>query len=383
MRVLVTSTPGAGHIHPLVPLAAELMTAGHDVVWATAAESCSRVERYGFAAVAAGMSGDERRRLFVARVPDLSVLPVRERRKEVLPVLFGGIAAPKMRDDLAGIVDDLEPDVIVHDLLEFAAAPVAAARGIPHATLSFGGALPPGVLAAAAASVAEVWTAEGLMASDSAGLFDHLYLHPLPARLGGTLASSVVHSVRPMHFDGATGNDSPDWISSFGRDRPGVYVTFGTEVARLAPWSEILDALETTDVDAVVTLGSDIQAGDLGAVPANVRVEQYVPQTFVLDRATMVVSHAGSGTLFAAAARGLPQLCVPISADQWENADALTRTGAGLTIELDARDTESIRNALTRLLHDRAHANAARALADDFAALPHPREHVHTLEALV
>ncbi len=383
MRVLVTSTPGAGHIHPLVPLAAELMTAGHDVVWATAAESCSRVERYGFDAVAAGMNGDERRRLFVARVPDLSVLPVRERRKEVLPVLFGEIAASTMRDDLVGIVDDLEPDVIVHDLLEFAAAPVAAARGIPHATLAFGGALPPAVLAAAAESVAEVWTAEGLMASDSAGLYDHLYLHPLPARLGGTLASSVVRSVRPIHFDGATGNDAPDWISSFGRDRPGVYVTFGTEVVRLAPWSEILDALETTDVDAVVTLGSDIEAGVLGAVPANVRVEQYVPQTFVLDRAAMVVSHAGSGTLFAAAARGLPQLCVPVSADQWENADALTRTGAGLTIELDARDTESIRNALTRLLDHRAHANAARALADDFAALPHPREHVHTLEALV
>jgi integrase len=39
MRVLVTSTPGFGHIHPVVPLVQELQRAGHDVTWATAAVS--------------------------------------------------------------------------------------------------------------------------------------------------------------------------------------------------------------------------------------------------------------------------------------------------------------------------------------------------------
>ncbi|NMD25371.1 MAG: glycosyltransferase family 1 protein, partial [Actinobacteria bacterium] len=60
LRVLVTSTPGAGHIGPLVPLAAALQAAGHQVLWATATESCARVRALGFEAVAAGMGVGER-----------------------------------------------------------------------------------------------------------------------------------------------------------------------------------------------------------------------------------------------------------------------------------------------------------------------------------
>jgi UDP:flavonoid glycosyltransferase YjiC (YdhE family) len=383
LRVLVTSTSGTGHIHPLVPLAAEVRAAGHEVVWATPAESCPRVERYGFRAVSAGMSGDERKGLFFERGLDLSSLPVRERRQALLTVMFGQIATPRMRDDLVGIVDELQPDVIIHDLVEFAAAPIAAARGIPHATVAFGGALSPALLAAAAASVADIWTAEGLVPSDSAGLYEHLYLHPLPASFGEPAPSTAVRSVRPMHFDGAAVSEAPDWISGFGRDRPGIYVTFGTEMSGLAPWVEVLDALGSVDADAVATLGSEIDPASVGAIPSNVRVERYVPQTYLLDHATIVVSHAGSGTLFAAAARGLPQLCVPIAADQWDNADALAAAGAGLTLEPEDRDAQTICDTLTRLLDGHAHHDAARALADDFAALPHPREHISTIETLV
>jgi UDP:flavonoid glycosyltransferase YjiC (YdhE family) len=271
--------------------------------------------------------------------------------------------------------------VIVHDLCEYAAAPIATSRGIPHVTLAFGDALAPALIAATAASVAEVWTAEGLTPSDSAGLYDHLYLHPLPASLGATPRSSAVRSVRPLHFDGATVSDKPEWVATFGRDRPGVYVTFGTEAGVFAPWSDIIAALGTLDVDAVVTLGG-LDSDTIGTVPPNVRVEQYVPQAFLLDRAAAVVSHAGSGTLFATAARGLPQLCVPIAADQWQNADALAASGAGLMLELDERDPQTIRDALARLLDGPVHADAAQVLAKDFAALPHPRHHVPTIESL-
>jgi UDP:flavonoid glycosyltransferase YjiC (YdhE family) len=186
-----------------------------------------------------------------------------------------------------------------------------------------------------------------------------------------------------MHFDGAAVTEAPDWVENFGRTRPGIYITFGTEMAASAPWPAIVEALGSLDAEAVVTLGSAIDPATLGAAPANVRIEKYVPQSFILDRASVVVSHAGSGTLFAAAARGIPQLCVPIAADQWSNSDALSAAGAAITLELDQRSAEQIHHALTTLLDEPSYGVAARALSLDFAALPHPREHVATLEALI
>jgi UDP:flavonoid glycosyltransferase YjiC (YdhE family) len=47
MRILVTSTPGTGHIHPMLPLVVDLHSRGHRVLWATGPASCHLVEAFG------------------------------------------------------------------------------------------------------------------------------------------------------------------------------------------------------------------------------------------------------------------------------------------------------------------------------------------------
>jgi UDP:flavonoid glycosyltransferase YjiC (YdhE family) len=131
-----------------------------------------------------------------------------------------------------------------------------------------------------------------------------------------------------------------------------------------------------------MTVGSALDRVDLGALPDHVRVESYVPQRFLLERADAVVSHAGSGTLFATAARGLPQVCIPVGADQWENAEAATAAGVALLLGTDERDAASIHRAVVEVLDDPAVRSRAGALAAAFAGLPHPRELVAAVEAL-
>jgi UDP:flavonoid glycosyltransferase YjiC (YdhE family) len=153
-------------------------------------------------------------------------------------------------------------------------------------------------------------------------------------------------------------------------------------MANVAPWHAVIEAAGSLDADVVATIGSRVDPSTLGVVPGNVRVESYVPQTHLLERARIVVSHSGSGTLFAAAARGIPQLCVPIGADQWENADALASVGAGIVLEDDEREADRVHQALHSLLDGQTHQKAARVLAEQFAALPHPRELVSVIETL-
>jgi UDP:flavonoid glycosyltransferase YjiC (YdhE family) len=383
VRILVTSTPGAGHIHPIVPIARALADSGHDVVWATAHEGCARVAALGFDAVPAGMGSRERMEQLLATTPEFPDLPPRARRAVAFGGLFGRIAAPPMRDALSAVFDDVRPDVVVHDIAELAGPPMAVARGIPHVTVAFSGAIPAAVLDPAVREAAPVWAAEGLDVPDDLGFADHVYLHPFPAAFGPAPAGPTVRSVRPMHVDGARDDDPvPGWIAGLGAGRPTLYVTFGTELGPRAPWPGLLATLGALDVEVVATTGAAVPAGVLGDVPADVHVVDYVPQRFVLDRASVVVSHAGAGTVLATAGRGIPQLCLPVAADQFENADGVARSGAGLTLEPDARGPDDLATAVTRLLEDPTFRERAVAVATEITALPHPRELVAEIERL-
>ena len=58
-QVLFSSTSGHGHVIPMLPLARAFREAGHDVLWATAAQATSLVTAAGIEAVASGASGAE------------------------------------------------------------------------------------------------------------------------------------------------------------------------------------------------------------------------------------------------------------------------------------------------------------------------------------
>ena len=51
LKVLVTTSAGTGHIHPMVPLARALVARGHDVLWALPDRSVGHVVQAGLQAV--------------------------------------------------------------------------------------------------------------------------------------------------------------------------------------------------------------------------------------------------------------------------------------------------------------------------------------------
>jgi UDP:flavonoid glycosyltransferase YjiC (YdhE family) len=377
VRVLVATTGGTGHIHPVVPLARALVSRGLDVTWATAEESCGMVERYGFATAPAGIAPPERIARFSERHPEAFSLPPPARR----PVLFAGhfaeIAAPLMARDLAPVLDRFAPDLVVHDVAELASAPLAEARGLRHVAVAFSGELPPALCEAAIDGVAPLWAAAGRQVPGDLGTYAHAYLHPFPPSLGQRPGAPTVHDMCPLGADGSAGGEPPPWLAGMGRDRPLVYVTFGTEMGALAPWPALLGALGQADVDAVVTVGGGIDPATLAPMldsegARRVRIERYVPQSLVLARAGAVISHGGAGTMLAAAAAGLPQLAIPIGADQFDNAAAFSAAGSALTLGRETADEPGVAAALADLLGDPAVRRRAAVLAAELRAMPQP-----------
>ncbi len=384
MRVLVTATPGTGHVFPMLPLAAALRRAGHDLLWAIAEDGVEEVRRHGYAVAVAGMNLDERRASLESRLPQIMSDPPRARRGQLFSGLFARGAAPKMIRELVPVLDSFRPELVIHEMAELGAAPHAVARGIPHATVAFSGGLPSAAITAVEDALIPIWASLGLSAPSMSDVAGDVYFHPFPASMGQNSNIAQVRLMRPAELE-ERNVLVPSWVASFGRERRGVYVTAGTTpiVATLAPWRAIFASLKRIDVDALATIGPKLPIEDLGPLPSNVRVERYVPQSMILDRLSVLVSHAGAGTLLAAARQGIPQLLIPTWADQWENSDAIARTGAGILLEENERDAETIHAAVQKLLNDESYRVSADRLAQEIAEMPSPSDHVATLETLL
>jgi UDP:flavonoid glycosyltransferase YjiC (YdhE family) len=57
-------------------------------------------------------------------------------------------------------------------------------------------------------------------------------------------------------------------------------------------------------------------------------VAAFVPQAAVIERADLLVSHSGSGTMLGGLVHGVPQIALPRGTDQPHNAALLTCAGA-------------------------------------------------------
>jgi UDP:flavonoid glycosyltransferase YjiC (YdhE family) len=288
-----------------------------------------------------------------------------------------------MHAHLIPIFDEFRPDVVISERAELAAAPMAEARGIPHVTVAFSGALPEWSEPQVIGGLTKLWAAEGLPAPTIDRINGDLYLHPFPPSFGHAPRSGDVRPMRPAAV-GADAGSPPPWLDELGTTRPLVYLTAGTErAAAQAPWAAAAEALGARDVDVLATIGTGhVDPSVFGALPPNIRVERFVPQQFVLDHAAVVMSHAGAGSTLGAVARGLPQVLYPLFADQWENADAAAGAGVAITLELDQRSAGDIGAAIDRVLADEAFKQAASRVASEIAEMPPPSDHVGAIEAL-
>jgi UDP:flavonoid glycosyltransferase YjiC (YdhE family) len=173
------------------------------------------------------------------------------------------------------------------------------------------------------------------------------------------LPRNVRHVGTPLDDTGAAEWDDP-WLAA--DDRPLVLVSLSTlpqgqtEVMR-----RILAALDGMPVRALVTLGPTL-AGTAFDAPPNARLEAFVPHGAVLPRAAALVTQCGLSTTVKALAHGVPMVCIPLIADQPENAARVVARGAGVRLERGAAP-EEIRGAIERVVDEPRYREGARCLA--------------------
>jgi hypothetical protein len=315
-----------------------------------------------------------------SRVPSL---PVDKANVVVIRDIFGRLDTTASLPRLLEACEQWKPDVVLRDPAEFGSAIAAEAAGIPHVRGAFGlSSTEEMALGIAAATVSGLRQAVGLAPDPGAqALRRSPYLTLFPDGLEDPAGARPERTMRfrDPGWDAAPA-ELPDWWPE--RDLPLVYVTFGSVAGGMEIASHLyataMQAVADLPVRVLLTVGRGA-VDALAAAPANVHVEQWVPQADVLGHASAVVCHGGSGSTLGALAAGLPLVVVPLFADQPYNARQVAATGSGLVLQPDAA---AIRGALARVLDGESYHLAARALAAEMRSYPSTDAAVDALERL-
>jgi UDP:flavonoid glycosyltransferase YjiC (YdhE family) len=387
MRVLFTSTSGIGHVQPMIPLALASQAQGHDVLFATAHDSCGMIGSTGIATIATGLTTLERMGIYRQRFPEAAHLVGNALPDHMFPHGFGEVAAPRMYADLIGPATDWEPDVIVSEAAELAGPVVAASLGVPNVTHSFGLAIPALRVEKATSFLADTWLANGLEPRPFGGCYDHLYIDIYPESMQPEDLSRLGRIIRrrPESADQMPGHEISSTLNAFLRrtqhDRPLIYVTFGTVFNFNDAFRAVVEATQSFPALFVVTVGPNGDPAAFGTLPNHVHIENYIPQSAILDRCTAVISHGGSGSMLAGLSRGIPQLCIPQGADQFANAAACSAAGVGIAMTENVT-AESISTALAQIITNSTFRVAANKVAAEIDAMPSADEVVVALTSL-
>ena len=385
MRILLTTRGSSGHVLPLAPFGQAAVRAGHEVLVSTQRGHAGNVARTGLPHLPVDDPPPEE---WMPLMGEFSALGVDDANARMLGEFFARIDTEAALPGLEAIVDDFRPEVIVRESWEFASTLVAEPRGIPVVRVGLGPADVEELSLALAAPALDVLRARRGLPGDPGGrrLRETTYFTTMPVELEDP---EVPLTLAALRFGRRAGGDVaplPDWWP--GNADPLVYVTFGTVAGddHLPYFPDlyraVIDALAPLPIRLLVTIGDAPDPGALGPLPANVHVEPWVTQDAVAPHAAAIVCHGGHGSTLGALAHGVPLVVLPLfSIDQWANAGAVERCGAGiaLTAERDTRQVlalpspatlAELRPAVELVVGDRDHRYRAMDIAQSMRALP-------------
>jgi UDP:flavonoid glycosyltransferase YjiC (YdhE family) len=370
--VLITTSPGTGHVFPPISIAHALRAAGHDVLWATAGgdlvahaglpvfDSAPDVDTdavFGGMMVERGMTFNRFR-------------TERPEAVELAAELFA-VLSDATTDRTVEVALDWRPDLVIYTELQAAGPLVASKLGVP--------------------AVEHIISVNHfrMISSKMRPWMDAAY-----DRHGVTGPPEVTAfidtrppSMREVEFDGWSmqglpyngARVLPRWL--FARpSRPRVAITLGTLVPKfddVGGFRGLVEAAGQVDAEFVLALG-DTDLSVFGTLPDNVRAAGWVPLNALLATCTSMIHHVGGGTTLTGLGAGVTHLALPVGADSWEAGELLRKRGLGVVTTPGEVDAELIRT----VLFDDGMRTAAAEVKAEVASLPTPADLVPQLEKL-
>ena len=421
-RILVATTPGDGHINPMVAVVRELVRHGHEVRWYTGRHYQPKVEAQGavWRPMRAGydFGGKNRAEAF----PQLGEQRGLSGFKAAWKTIFMD-TVPGQLQDLLELLQEAPADVLVADEMCFAASLAGEKTGIPVAlvatsiyffssrdTAPLGLGLPPAgsplgrvrnaLLHALVDHVtlrelrrhAQQLRAQVGLPRLQRGALESLTAPPELYLLGTVPSFEYPRSdLYPQtHFVGSFFTAPPGpytppaWWKDLEQGRPVVHVTQGTvsnEADKLL--LPTLRALANEDVLVVATTGGPpVESLGLPSLPANARLERFIPHAHLLPHVHLMVTNGGYSGVQTALSHGVPLVVAGSSEEKPEVAAHVAWAGVGLDLKTGQPSEARIREAVRTVLDEPRYRQRARQLQQEYRALSGPQRAADLIEEL-
>ncbi len=122
------------------------------------------------------------------------------------------------------------------------------------------------------------------------------------------------HYVGPLMWERST--EAPAYLDVPGAPWALVTLSSVPQEGEMTLARTALQTLAEFPIRVVLTLTAGHPRDELGPVPANARIEPFVPHSEVLKRARLLISHAGHGIVMKGLYYGVPMVLIPWDRDQ-------------------------------------------------------------------
>ena len=415
-RFLICTLPLAGHVNPGLPIARTLAARGHQVWWYTGQQFRSAIEATGAHHVPTQAAATNNDQAFFPSLPKLSGLASANwgiKRAFIDPIRC-------QVADLQRILAEFPADVLINDQVFLGAEAVYALGGPPWATLGisaltlssrdtapFNTTLLPNAsilgrlrnrllnallyrvaLRDAANHLNYVRWSIGiapLRRSMLELLSPFLYMHSsTPAfEYPRSDLPPQVHFIGPLLPDPPPDFVPPAWWSDLHDGKPVVLVNQGTVATDASDLIvPTLRALAGEDMWVIATLGGAL-ADQLGAeLPANARVEPFIPFGALLPHVDLMITNGGYGGVQFALAHGVPLVVAGATEEKPAIATRVAWSGAGINLRTRSPSPEQLRSAVRNALANPRYRKNAERIRDDYAEHNAPQAAAALLEHL-
>ncbi|WP_413306267.1 macrolide family glycosyltransferase [Bacillus sp. 1P10SD] len=131
-----------------------------------------------------------------------------------------------------------------------------------------------------------------------------------------------------------------------------IYISLGTVFNQAIDFYKLcFEAFGSSHHTLVMSIGNQTLLNDLGEIPQNFIVKNYVPQTEVLKYAKLFITHGGMNSANEGLYYGVPLIVIPQSADQPIIAGQVANIGAGIKLNMQGLTANQLREAADHVLN--------------------------------
>jgi len=370
--IVVTAVPAMGHLNASLKLAKSLAARGHEVCYLSGVGYKTYIEAQGLRFITLGESIE----LPNARFSQLDLAerlmefrfhgrPLDDQLARVVEVFRRNIVdlVSTLRPDLF-LIDPYVPDLalIVHDL----ALPFVFLNPTLYNPLD-----------------------EMALLNDAPylGKIPELVLCPAEFDFPETVARNRQRYYLGAELDIDRKEEPFEW-ERIDRSKRLIYCSLGSQAQMYSETKRlfqiIIDAVSgLPEYQMIVATGRDVDHDDLQRVPPNVLLFNYVPQSQILEKASLLITHGGLNTIKDAIFFGVPMVVFPGDFDQPRNSGRVVYHGLGLKGDMKTATVEEVRALIPKVAQTPSYRERVLAFGEIFRKYDQNGVSVKVIEALL